>query len=65
MNIPFTLANADQGKSFLAEAEEAGLLNLKGHRSVGRIRASIYNTVPVEAVDTLIAFMKDFESRNA
>lgn len=65
MNIPFTLANADQDKSFLAEAEEAGLLNLKGHRSVGGMRASIYNAVPEEAVDTLIAFMKDFESRNA
>jgi phosphoserine aminotransferase len=65
MNIPFTLANADQDKFFLAEAEEAGFLNLKGHRSVGGMRASIYNAVPEEAVDALIAFMKDFESRNA
>jgi len=64
MNIPFTLANADRDKAFLAEAEESGLLNLKGHRSIGGMRASIYNAVPEEAVDTLVAFMQDFESRN-
>ncbi len=63
MNIPFTLANSDLDKQFLAEAEEAGLLNLKGHRSVGGMRASIYNAVPEQAVDTLIAFMQDFASR--
>jgi len=64
MNIPFTLANADCDKAFLAEAEESGLLNLKGHRSIGGMRASIYNAVPEQAVDTLVAFMQDFESRN-
>lgn len=63
MNIPFTLANAELDKQFLAESEQAGLLNLKGHRSVGGMRASVYNAVPEEAVDALIAFMKDFESR--
>ncbi|WP_101756866.1 3-phosphoserine/phosphohydroxythreonine transaminase [Oceanicoccus sp. KOV_DT_Chl] len=63
MNIPFTLANTDLEKQFLAESEAAGLLNLKGHRSVGGMRASIYNAVPEEAVDALIAFMKDFEAR--
>ncbi|MGK0441431.1 MAG: phosphoserine aminotransferase [Pseudohongiellaceae bacterium] len=64
MNIPFTLASADLDNAFLAEAEEAGMLNLKGHRSVGGMRASIYNAVPEEAVDALINFMKDFAQRN-
>jgi len=63
MNVPFTLANADLDKQFLAEADERGLLNLKGHRSVGGMRASIYNAVPEAAIDALIDFMKDFESR--
>lgn len=65
MNVPFTLANADLDKQFLAEAQEVGLLNLKGHRSVGGMRASIYNAVTEQAVDALISFMQDFESRNA
>ena len=64
MNVPFTLASADLDKAFLAESEEAGLLNLKGHRSVGGMRASIYNAVPEAAVDALIDFMKDFAQRN-
>lgn len=63
MNVPFTLADDSLDKKFLEEAEEAGLLNLKGHRSVGGMRASIYNAVPEEAVDTLIDFMKGFASR--
>lgn len=63
MNVPFTLANSDLDKQFLAESEEAGMLNLKGHRSVGGMRASIYNAVPEAAVDALIDFMKDFESK--
>lgn len=63
MNIPFTLADDSLDKAFLAQADEAGLLNLKGHRSVGGMRASIYNAVSEEAVDALIDFMKDFESR--
>lgn len=64
MNVPFTLADADLDKVFLAESEQAGLLNLKGHRSVGGMRASIYNAVGEDAVDALIAFMQDFEQRN-
>jgi phosphoserine aminotransferase len=64
MNIPFTLANADLDKQFLQESEAAGLLNLKGHRSVGGMRASVYNAVSEAAVDALIAFMQDFEQRN-
>ncbi len=65
MNIPFTLADSALDKAFLQQSEEAGLLNLKGHRSVGGMRASIYNAVSEEAVDSLIAFMRDFEQRNA
>lgn len=64
MNVPFTLADAALDKAFLAEADDAGLLNLKGHRSVGGMRASIYNAVPEAAVDALIDFMKDFAQRN-
>jgi phosphoserine aminotransferase len=63
MNVPFTLADADLDKQFLKESEAASLLNLKGHRSVGGMRASIYNAVSEEAVDALIAFMQDFEQR--
>lgn len=63
MNIPFTLADSALDKQFLTEADAAGLLNLKGHRSVGGMRASIYNAVPERAVDALIDFMKDFASR--
>ena len=64
MNVPFVLADANLDKQFLSEADQAGLLNLKGHRSVGGMRASIYNAVPEAAVDALIAFMADFEKRN-
>jgi phosphoserine aminotransferase len=64
MNVPFTLADAGLDKLFLQEAEAAGLLNLKGHRSVGGMRASIYNAVSEGAVDALIAFMQVFEHRN-
>lgn len=64
MNIPFTLADDNLDKPFLQESEAAGLLNLKGHRSVGGMRASLYNAVSEEAVDALIAFMQDFEQRN-
>ena len=61
MNVPFTLADAALDKAFLQKAEDARLLNLKGHRSVGGMRASIYNAVPMEAIDALISFMKGFE----
>ncbi|HSG90581.1 MAG TPA: 3-phosphoserine/phosphohydroxythreonine transaminase [Pseudomonadales bacterium] len=64
MNVPFTLADAALDEKFLTEAEVAGLTNLKGHRSVGGMRASLYNAVPQEAVDALVAFMHDFERRN-
>jgi phosphoserine aminotransferase len=63
MNVPFTLADAALDKLFLQESEAAGLLNLKGHRSVGGMRASLYNAVSEAAVDALIAFMQDFEQR--
>ncbi|HEX6998710.1 MAG TPA: 3-phosphoserine/phosphohydroxythreonine transaminase [Gammaproteobacteria bacterium] len=63
MNVPFTLADSSLDQRFLQEAEEAGLTNLKGHRSVGGMRASLYNAMPEEGVDALIAFMKDFERR--
>jgi len=64
MNVPFTLADEKFDKPFLKESEAAGLLNLKGHRSVGGMRASIYNAVSESAVDALIDFMRDFEQRN-
>jgi len=61
MNVPFTLANADLDADFLAGAKNAGLLTLKGHRSVGGMRASIYNAMPEEGIDTLVSFMAEFE----
>ncbi len=63
MNVPFVLADSALDNAFLEEAEAAGLLNLKGHRSVGGMRASLYNAVPEAAVDALVAFMGDFEKR--
>ncbi len=63
MNIPFTLKDPELDGKFLELAKEAGLVNLKGHRSVGGMRASIYNAMPEEGVDALIDFMKDFEER--
>jgi len=65
MNVPFTLADAKLDDVFLTEAKKAGLVTLKGHRSVGGMRASIYNAMPEEGVDALISFMQDFEKRNA
>ncbi|PMR82481.1 3-phosphoserine/phosphohydroxythreonine transaminase [Halomonas urumqiensis] len=64
MNVPFVLADSRLDKRFLAESEAAGLLNLKGHRSVGGMRASLYNAVPEAAVNALVDFMADFEQRN-
>jgi len=64
MNVPFTLADPRLDAAFLAEAEAAGLVALKGHRSVGGMRASIYNAMPEEGVDRLIEFMQDFERRH-
>ena len=64
MNIPFTLANPELDAQFLKEAKGAGLEALKGHRSVGGMRASIYNAMPLDGVNALIEFMGDFEKRN-
>jgi phosphoserine aminotransferase len=64
MNIPFTLADAALDKPFLQEAKAAGLTNLKGHRVVGGMRASLYNAMPEAGVDALIAFMADFAKRH-
>lgn len=63
MNVPFTLADSSLEKTFLVDSEAAGLLNLAGHRSVGGMRASIYNAVSLEAVQALISFMDDFAKR--
>jgi phosphoserine aminotransferase len=65
MNVPFTLAKPELDGMFLEQAKEAGLVTLKGHRSVGGMRASIYNAMPEEGVDALISFMKEFEKSNA
>jgi phosphoserine aminotransferase len=65
MNIPFTLAKPELDGDFLAQADAAGLTNLKGHRSVGGMRASIYNAVSIDAIDTLVSFMEEFERSNA
>lgn len=64
MNVTFVTGNADLDKKFAAEADKAGLKNLKGHRSVGGMRASIYNAMPYEGVETLVAFMKQFAAAN-
>jgi phosphoserine aminotransferase len=64
MNVPFTLAKPELDKQFCSEAKTAGLTNLEGHRSVGGMRASLYNAMPPEGVDALIAFMKEFERRH-
>jgi len=65
MNIVFRLPDDDLEKRFMAEAATAGMVNLKGHRSVGGIRASVYNAMPIESVETLVGFMVDFRSANA
>jgi phosphoserine aminotransferase len=64
MNIPFTLRNAALDDAFLEGAERAGLTQLKGHRSVGGMRASIYNAMPMEGVQALVAFMREFERQH-
>ena len=63
MNVPFRLAKADLEKNFLAEAKAAGLVNLEGHRSVGGLRASIYNAMPEAGVAALVSFMGEFERK--
>ena len=64
MNVPFVTGDADLDAKFVAEAKAAGLENLKGHRSVGGMRASIYNAMPVEGVEALVKFMAEFEAAN-
>lgn len=65
MNIPFVTGNEELDAKFVKEAAAAGFVNLKGHRTVGGMRASIYNAMPVEGVEKLVAFMKQFEAENA
>jgi phosphoserine aminotransferase len=64
MNIPFITGDKDLDAQFIQEAAAKGFVNLKGHRSVGGMRASIYNAMPVEGVQALVSFMKEFEAKN-
>ena len=64
MNVPFVTGDKELDARFVKEAEAAGLVNLKGHRTVGGMRASIYNAMPLEGVEALVAFMKKFEEEN-
>jgi len=65
MNVPFVTGDADKDKAFIAQAIKGGFVNLKGHRSVGGMRASIYNAMPEEGIEKLISFMKEFEKNNS
>ena len=65
MNVPFITGDADLDAQFVAEAKEAGIVNIKGHRSVGGMRASIYNAMPKAGVEALVAFMEQFEKAHA
>ena len=65
MNVTFTSPNPELDKKFCAEAAQAGLVNLKGHRLVGGMRASIYNAMPVQGVEQLVDFMEKFRKENA
>ena len=64
MNVVFVTGDAELDKKFVAQAKEKGLVNLAGHRSIGGMRASIYNAMPKEGVEALIQFMKEFEEKN-
>jgi phosphoserine aminotransferase len=64
MNVPFVTGDTEMDAKFVKEADAAGFKNLKGHRSVGGMRASIYNAMPIEGVEALVAFMKKFEEEN-
>ena len=64
MNVPFVTGSKELDSEFVAEAQKAGFENLKGHRTVGGMRASIYNAMPIEGVEALVAFMKDFEEKH-
>ena len=65
MNVTFRLPDEDLEKQFISEARSKGMMGLKGHRSVGGIRASIYNAYPIEGVEYLVDFMNDFEKNNS
>ena len=65
MNVPFTLKDDSLDGKFLQEAEARGLSQLKGHRSVGGMRASIYNAMPMEGVESLVDFLEEFRARNS
>jgi phosphoserine aminotransferase len=65
MNVPFTLAKPELDKAFLDEAKKAGLVTLAGHRSVGGMRASLYNAMGLDGVQALVSFMKEFERTKA
>ena len=64
MNVPYITGNEELDALFVKESKAAGLENLKGHRTVGGMRASIYNAMPYEGVEALVAFMKKFEEEN-
>ena len=64
MNVPFVTDSEELNAKFIAESKAAGFENLKGHRSVGGMRASIYNAMPIEGVKALVEFMKKFEMEN-
>ena len=64
MNVPFIIGDKDMEAKFVAQSQQAGLTNLKGHRSVGGMRASIYNAMPIAGVEALVDFMTDFEKKN-
>ena len=64
MNVPFLAPSDELNKKFIAEATAAGFVNLAGHRTVGGMRASIYNAMPIEGVEALVSFMKKFEAEN-
>jgi phosphoserine aminotransferase len=64
MNVPFFLRDESRNEAFLAGAKAAGLLQLKGHKSVGGMRASLYNAMPLEGVQSLVAYMQEFEKKS-
>ena len=65
MNIPFVTGNEELDAKFVKESTAAGFINLKGHRTTGGMRASVYNAMPIEGVEKLVEFMKKFEAENA
>ena len=65
MNVPFVTGDEELDALFVKEAKAAGFVNLKGHRTVGGMRASIYNAMPIEGVEALVEFMREFEKKHA